>query len=84
MIIDDIDSDIVIFFSDGVDLVTIDLNNINLDDDDFNEYDPETILHDVKQLLARQDTYKQRKACKKYKRRINAYKMTSNKSVGLV
>ena len=38
--LDDMDSDIVTSFSDGMSLVTIDLNNINLDDED----DPETII----------------------------------------
>ena len=40
----DIDSNIATFLSDGMDLVTIDLNNINLDDY-FDEDDPETIIH---------------------------------------
>ena len=42
--LDDIDSDIVTFFSDGMGLVTIDLNNISLDDCNFDEDDPETII----------------------------------------
>ena len=33
--LDDIDSDIVTFFSDGMSLATIDLDNINLDDDNL-------------------------------------------------
>ena len=40
----DMDSNIATFLSDGMDLVTIDLNNINLDDY-FDEDDPETIIH---------------------------------------
>ena len=40
----DIDSNIATFLSDGMDLVTINLNNINLDDY-FDEDDPETIIH---------------------------------------
>ena len=39
------DSDNVIFFSENMGLSTIDLNNINLDDDNFVEDDPETIIH---------------------------------------
>lgn len=39
----DIDSNIATFLSDGMDLVTIDLNNINLDDY-FDEDDPETLF----------------------------------------
>ena len=42
--LDDIDSDIVTFFSDGMGLVTIDLNNISLDDCNFDEDDPETVI----------------------------------------
>ena len=42
--LDDVDSDIVTSFSDGMSLVIIDLNNINLDDDNFDEDDPETII----------------------------------------
>ena len=42
--LDDIDSDIVTFFSDGMGLVTIDLNNISLDDCNFDEDDSETII----------------------------------------
>ena len=42
--LDDIDSDIVTFFSDGMGLVTIDLNNISLDDCNFDEDDTETII----------------------------------------
>ena len=32
--LDDIDSDLVIFFSDDIRLITTDLNNINFDDND--------------------------------------------------
>ena len=42
--LDDIDSDIVTFFIDGMGLVTIDLNNSSLDDCNFDEDDPETII----------------------------------------
>ena len=40
--LDDIDSAIVTFFSAGICPVTIDLNNTNLDDDNFDDDDPET------------------------------------------
>ena len=46
-----------------MDLNIIDLNNINLDDDDFHEDDPETIIH--VRLIAWCNRYKQHKACKK-------------------
>ena len=42
--LDDMYSDIAAFFSDGMGLVTIDLNNINLDDDHFDEDDPTNIV----------------------------------------
>ena len=43
--LDDIDLDIVTFFSYSVGLCNTDLNNINLDDDNFYEDDPEIIIH---------------------------------------
>ena len=43
----DIGSDNVIFVSDDIGLKTIYLNNINLDDDNFDDYDRETIIHDL-------------------------------------
>lgn len=36
---------IVTFFSIDISLNTINLNNIKLDDNDFDNYDPETIIH---------------------------------------
>ena len=44
--LDDTKSGIVTFFSDDLILVTKDLNNINLDGDNFDENDPEIIIHD--------------------------------------
>ena len=41
--LDDIESDIVTFFSDGMGLNTIDLNNINLNADNFDEQNLKTI-----------------------------------------
>ena len=39
------DSDIVTYFSSDMGLNTINLNNVNLDVDNFDDYDPETINH---------------------------------------
>ena len=39
------DSDIVTYFSSDMGLNTINLNNANLDVDNFDDYDPETINH---------------------------------------
>lgn len=63
IIFDDIESDIVAFFSNNIGLNSINLNNINPDDDDFDNFDPETINH--VRLKAWYDRYKQRKALKK-------------------
>ena len=41
----DIDSDIVTFFSNGICLKSINLNNINTNHDNFDDHDPETISH---------------------------------------
>ena len=41
----DIESDSVTFFNDGMGLVTIELKNVTLNDDNFVEDDPETIIH---------------------------------------
>ena len=69
--LDDIDYDIVTFFSDGMGPVTIDLDNINLDDgnfdddddDDDDDHHPETIV--LIRLIAWCNRYKQRQTCKK-------------------
>ena len=50
-----------------MDLVTMDLNNINLDDEDFDENDPETTTY-VK-LMDWCNKYNQHKAWKKKKRK---------------
>ena len=63
IIFDDIESDIVAFFSNNIGLNSINLNNINPDDDDFDNFDPETINH--VRLMAWYNRYKQRKAYKK-------------------
>ena len=76
--LDDMYSDIAAFFSDGMGLVTIDLNNINLDDDHFDEDDPTNIV--LFRLITWCNRFKQHKA---YRQRINIYSMASNKSVGL-
>ena len=41
----DIESDIVTFFNDGMGLVTIELKNVTLNDDNFVDDDPETTIH---------------------------------------
>ena len=65
-----------------MDFIIIDLNNTNLDDHDFDNDDPETIIH--VRLMTVLDRYKQRKACKKDQEKINASRMASNKIMGLV
>ena len=42
---DFINSDIFRFFGDNMGILSIDLNNISLDDVNFHEDDPETIIH---------------------------------------
>ena len=77
--LDDIDSDIVTFFDDCMGLVMIELNNINFDDDIFDEDDPINIV-----LLDLFLTVKNLNHVIKYRRKINVYSMTTNKSVSLV
>ena len=62
--------------------VIIDLNNINIDVDNFDEDDPETIV--FVRLMAWCIRYKQRKTNKKDRRKANAYSKASKLSVGLV
>ena len=62
--------------------VIIDLNNINIDVDNFDEDDPETIV--FVRLMAWCIRYKQRKTNEKDRRKANAYSKASNLSVGLV
>ena len=57
-----IDDDIVTFFSDNMDINTIDLNNSNLDDND-NDDELETMIH--VRLVAWCYYYKQRQTFKK-------------------
>ena len=61
--LDNIDSDNVTFFSDGMNLVTVDLNNINLVNDNFDKDDPTNIV--LVTLIAWCNKLKQYKACKK-------------------
>ena len=58
--IDDID--FVTFFSEIMTLVTLDLNNSDLDDDKFDEDDPYNII--LVRITAWHNRFKQRKACK--------------------
>ena len=53
------------FFSNEMDILSVDLNNINFNDVKFDENDPETIIH-VRHIAWR-NRYKQRKSCKKDK-----------------
>ena len=41
----DVDSNIITFLSNDMGFPSIELNNVNLDDDNFDEDDPETISH---------------------------------------
>ena len=64
--------------------VTIDLDNINLDDGNFDDdhHHPETIV--LIRLISWCNRYKQHQTCKKDKQGINTYGMASKKSVELV
>ena len=57
-------------------------DNINLDDVNFDEDDPETIIHI--RLMAWHNKPKQCKAFEKHKQRINTCSKASNKIVELV
>ena len=53
----------VTFFSDDIGLAMVDLNDVSLDDDNFDNDDPEIIIH--VRFMAGCNRYKQTKACKK-------------------
>ena len=72
--------DITAFFSDGMGLVTINFSSISLDDYYFDEDDSTKIV--LLRLITWRNRFKQHKAYWKDRRRINAYSMASNKSVG--
>ena len=61
--VDDRDSDIVTFCSNGMGLAAIGLNNANLDDDNFYEVDSVNFV--LVTLIVSRDRFKHRKACKK-------------------
>ena len=61
--LDDKESDIITFFRDDMGQNIRDINNMNLDDDDFSEDDSGTIIH--VRRMAWCNRYKQRKTCKK-------------------
>ena len=61
--LDDVDSDIVTSFSDGMSLVIIDLNNINLDDDNLMKMILKLLF--FFRLVAWCNRYKPCKSCKK-------------------
>ena len=76
----DEDSSNVIFSSDEMGIVSVNLNNINLHDANFYKYDCKTIIHGRPSDWCYR--YKQRKAFFfKKKLRINACCMASNKIV---
>ena len=89
---DDIDPDIVTLFNDDMGLATIDLNDINLDYDKFDEGDPTNFV--LVRLIAWCNIFlniclnicikNNGKQVKKDRCRINAYIMASKKSVVLV
>ena len=57
------DSGDAVFSCSGIGILSIDLNNINLDDVNYDEDDPETII--LVRLLAWHSEFKKRKALKK-------------------
>ena len=59
----DLDSDFVAFFSSGIGVNSLTLANINLDDNNFDDCDPETFNY-VK-LMPWHNKYEQRNASKK-------------------
>ena len=61
--LDDIDSDIVNFFSESMGLVTIDLHDIKLNGDIWSKYDP--AITALVRLTAWRNRFKQRKARRK-------------------
>ena len=60
---DDVDSNIVTFLSDNMGVNTIDINNINVDDDTLDKDDPETINNC--RIITWFNRLKRRKPCKK-------------------
>ena len=62
-----IDSDTVTFFISDIGLNSMNLNNVDLDDDIFDDYNPEAIDHI--RIMAWNDKYKQHQPCKKRKMR---------------
>ena len=63
IVLDFIDSDLVRFFGDNMDIVNVDIDNINPHDVNFDEDDLETIIH--VRLMGMRYRFKQRKAFKK-------------------
>ena len=63
IVLDFIDSDLVRFFGDNMDIVNVDLDNINPNDVNFDEDDLEAIIHVW--LMVMRYRFKQRKAFKK-------------------
>ena len=68
----------VAFSSDQKDILSVDINNNNLHDVDFDEDDPKTITHE--KLMTWHNRFKQHKTFKKrFKQRINASNIASYK-----
>ena len=57
------DSNNATFFSDEIGIFSVDLNSINLDYVNFDENNPETIIHG--KLMVRRNIFNQRKTFKK-------------------
>ena len=69
------DSGSVVFICNGIGILSIDLNNSNLDDTNYDEDDPDTII--LARLFARHIKFEKRETLKRFKRRINANSVAS-------
>ena len=69
------------FSRDKMGILMADLNNINLDEVNFYEDDPETIIHGRRMAL--HNRYNNVKYLKRIKHRLNACRIASNKMLGL-
>lgn len=63
IVLGDIDTDFVTFFWNDIALNSVNLTNVNLDDDHFDNCDSKTINHIT--LMAPYNRFKQKKGCKK-------------------
>ena len=77
------DSNYVTFSRNEMGILSVDISNIDLDDINFDEDDPETIIH--VRLTAWHNSFKQRKTFKKeLSKEIISLAWHSNKMVGMV